>query len=299
MKKILLIVILALGFEMAGQSEFQVSLDTNQIKIGEAIQLQIEAAVPMGSTYLWPTLSDSIRGLEIIERGKIDSTEQGDFIALKQIIRFTSFDSGDVYVPALALKVGEQSFQSDSSLIRVFFPELKADQDYYDIKAPREIPFNYWLILWYALGALALGLLIYFIYLKWPRKTVLVEEQAPFDPRSPREWALDALKDLEEKELWQKGKEKAYYSELIDILRHFLEREYGMKAMESTAEELIQKLDAKVGESELRSELNTSLRLSAMVKYARQKALPYENEQALNAIRKFVDQHQKEEVNDV
>lgn len=300
MKKFLLFLLLVFGFEMAAQTHFSAKLDTNQIKLGEPIQVKIEATIPEGTAYIWPILSDSLNGIEIIEQGKIDSLEKGGQLILQQEISITSFDSGEVYLPRLELKLGDQVLQSDSSLIRVFFPEIKEDQDYFDIKGPREIPFDYWSLLWYALAIIVLALGIFYLIKKWPKKDL--GELGPVvevDPRSPRQWALDALKDLESQELWQKGEVKAYYSELIDILRHFLEREYGMKAMESTADELIEKLKAKVSSSDMMKELSQSLRLSAMVKYARQKALVHENEQALNAIRKFVDQHQKEESSDV
>ncbi len=299
MKKYLLLLLLATQFGLQAQSEFSIALDTNQIKIGEPIELSLSALVPAKAQLQWPLL-DSATGLTIIERGPIDSLLKGDQIELKQKISLTSFDSGEVYLPALKLIVDEQTYQSDSALIRVFFPQIKEDQDYFDIKDPREIPLNYWLIAAYLLGGLAIVALVIWLIRKYAKRSPQ-SSAAPVieDPRSPVEWALEALSQLETAGLWQQGEEKKYFSELVDILRHFLEREYGMKAMESTADELIQKLENKVRDSELRKELNGSLRLSAMVKYARQKALPHENEKALQVIRQFVEQHQKPQSTDV
>ena len=44
---------------------------------------------------------------------------------------------------------------------------------------------------------------------------------------------------LEKKELWQKGEIKAYYSELTDIARNYIEEAIEIPAMESTTSELI------------------------------------------------------------
>ena len=105
----------------------------------------------------------------------------------------------------------------------------------------------------------------------------------------PIEWALEELNKLEAKGLWQNGKAKAYFSELDEILKIFLERKFGLKALESTAEELIVKIKPLCKEERHFNNLKNSLRLSAMVKFARQQSLPEENVQALDAVRDFVN----------
>lgn len=296
MRKVFLLFLFVFGVGLQAQNEFRVSLDTNQIKIGESIEASIYASIPLNSNYQWPILEDSLSAITLIQSSSIDSTIKEDQLILRQSLSFTSFDSNEVFFPSLEIKFDEQSLSSDSISIKVFFPEIKEDQDYFDIKAPRTIAFDYWLLLWYSLAALGLGLLIYLIVRYWPKKQKK-EAEIPIelDPRSPSQWALDQLRDLERKELWQQDEIKQYYSELIDILRHFLERQYGIKAMESTAEELIEKLENRVTSAALMTELRKSLRLSTLVKYARERGMASEHEQALNSIREFVNQHANSE----
>src|SRR5690606_8174161 len=58
-------------------------------------------------------------------------------------------------------------------------------------------------------------------------------------PRPPHELALEQLALLSAQKLWQNGKTKAYYSELTNILREYIEARFGVTAMEQTTEEII------------------------------------------------------------
>lgn len=292
MKKALSIVLLMLSFVGLAQSNFEARLDTQQIKLGEPIQLDLYAQIPANQTYTWPQLN-KISSITIISEGKIDSSFEGELLKLHQRISFTSFDSGAVYLPSLNLSTENgEVLASDSIPILVYFPDIKAEQDYYDIKGPREIPFDYLIALYWTLAVLALAALLYFLWYKFirNRKSESLKPTAP--PIPPVDWALQALNDLEAKALWQESKFKLYYSELVDILRHFLEKQYGLKTMELTADELSAKLLNYVRDPELYKALKQSIQLSALVKFAKEKPLPEENIRALNTIREFVNLHQ-------
>ena len=58
----------------------------------------------------------------------------------------------------------------------------------------------------------------------------------------PHEWAIKALDELAEKKLWQQGEIKEHYTELTAILREYLERRYGIHAMEQTSDEILVQL---------------------------------------------------------
>lgn len=292
MRKALSIFLIMLSFVGLAQSGFEARLDTQQIKLGEPIQLDLYAQIPSNQNYTWPELN-KISTITIISKGKIDSSFEGEQLKLHQQITFTSFDSGAVYLPSLQLSIENgEVLESDSIPILVYFPDIKEDQDYFDIKGPREIPFNYLIALYWTLGALASAGLLYFLWYKFlkNRKTERIKPSEP--PIPPVEWASQALDDLEAKALWQDAKYKLYYSELIDILRRFLEKQYGIKTMELTADELSDKLVNYVREPELYKALKNGIQLSALVKFAKEKPLPEENIRALSAIREFVNLHQ-------
>lgn len=277
-----------LGMSASAQSFFKARVDTQQIKLGEPIQLTVEAEIPAGSDFEWPETFER-PGLTFIERGGVDTLEKGGILRLKQSMRLTSFDSGEVSIPSysLLLENGE-SLETEAIPILVYFPDVKKDQELNDIKGPREIPFNYWILLYWLAGGLALAGLLYWLWKqaqgrKRPELEISPEAQIPAG-----EWAMAALQELEDKELWQAGKTKAYYSELIDILRIYVERKFGLKAMESTADELIVKLKPLVEADSLFQALKIALQNSALVKYAKHHSLPAENTQALEAVRSFI-----------
>ena len=87
------------------------------------------------------------------------------------------------------------------------------------------------------------------------------------------------LNSLEKKELWQHGEIKAYYSELTDIARNYIEEAIEIPAMESTTSELIEglrlaSLKKKMSLSQETIEnLEQVLKQADLVKFAKSKPL--------------------------
>lgn len=296
MKKVLLLFISLCSVLVSAQkTSFSLEADTNSILIGQQINLYLEGKIPAGADYQWPLLPDTISGLSLIEAGEIDSLIENDQLTLRQKLSISSFDSGVVHIPRLALSSGGDSAFSQGFIISVNLAEAQEGNELYDIKGPKEAPIDWLKWLYIVLGTLALIGLIFWLVKRYRNKKQAPEKAAaPSLP--PGEWALQELADLEKRALWQAGKQKQYYSELIDILRHYLEREYSIKAMESTAEELISKIQPlQIGDRHFQA-LSKSLRLSIMVKFAKQQALEYENEEALASVKDFVLRNQQEKV---
>lgn len=288
MKRAFLYITMVWALNLSGQGFFKAIPDTQQIKIGEPILLQLIAEMPENSSFIWPELGQQ-EGIDIISSQGIDSLIKGDVIQVQQELKITSFDSGDVFILPLELVINQKdTLRTDSIPLLVYYPDIKEGQALYDIKSNREIPFNYWLLVYWALAAVTVAALAYWIWKKWPRKSQAKPIETVESRLPPGEWALLELDQLEQKKLWQNDKTKEYYSELIDILRVYLERKFALKAMESTADELVLKIKNLVDEGDLYRDLKQSLQISALVKYARHRSLAEENEKALEAIRSFV-----------
>tara|TARA_R110002050_G_scaffold280921_1_gene428117 strand:- start:12345 stop:13253 length:909 start_codon:yes stop_codon:yes gene_type:complete len=288
MKKVILLFVSLCSSILSAQStSFSLQADTNSILIGEQINLQLKGNIPVKEDYQWPILPDTIKGLSIIEVGSIDSLLENNQLTLTQNISISSFDSGIVHIPGLALVTAIDTAFSQGFIIRVDLAKAQEDKELYDIKDPLDAPFDWLPWLYISIAVLATAFLIYWLVKRYrSKKKAPTREIIPSLPAA--EWALQELSKLEERKLWQEGLQKEYYSELIDILRHFLEREFSIKAMESTAEELIGKISKLELDPESFAALSKSLRLSSMVKFAKQQALPHENEEAFQAIKNFV-----------
>jgi hypothetical protein len=286
-KVALLFLSLCASFSNAQHSEFSVKADTNSILIGEAVLLTLSGEIKVGDPYQWPFLPDTIKGLNVLDQGKIDSLIVKERLTLSQKINITSFDSGFVQIPKLVFLNGNDSALSQGLVIKVSLTQAQEDNELFDIKAPLAPPFNWLPWLYLALAIIAAVLLIVWLFKRFRKKG----HQSKIDnvpSLAPIDWALEQLAILEEKKLWQDGFQKQYYSQLIDILRYFLEREFSVKAMESTAEELIEKLKKLKLDEENFTSLSKTLRLSSMVKFAKQQAQPYEHEESLQAVKNLV-----------
>ena len=122
-----------------------------------------------------------------------------------------------------------------------------------------------------------IGAFVYW-YLKI-RQTKKIEEELY---KTPIEKATSLLNSLEKKELWQKGEIKAYYSELTDIARTYIEEAIEIPAMESTTSELIEglrkaslKKNMKLSQETIEN-LERVLKQADLVKFAKSKPLDFE-----------------------
>ncbi|MEO6037440.1 MAG: hypothetical protein ABIQ93_03435, partial [Saprospiraceae bacterium] len=101
--------------------------------------------------------------------------------------------------------------------------------------------------------------------------------------------ARKKLEVLARKKLWQSGQLKPYYAELTFILREYLQKRYGIPALESTTEETLAYLQQQDFPEALRQPLAETLLQADLVKFA--KSMPPESfhEQALQQVQTLVE----------
>ncbi len=267
---------------------FTANADTNRILIGEQIVVTLKASLPKNSKFTWPVYTDTIKGLELVESGKLDTITSGDEWELTQNLTITSFDSGYVAFPPLLLNIGNQKVTSPAIAIEVGMPTLKPEQELYDIKAPLEPPIDWIPILLWTLGIIALivGIVLLVNWLQKRKRTVKL---TPEQKLTPYEFALWQIREIEKEQLWQAGKTKEYYSRITDVLRLYMERQMGINAMESTADEIIQKIQILALPSELHQSSIELFHLSAMVKFAKKKPGTEEHERSMTVVKAFLN----------
>jgi hypothetical protein len=257
-------------------------VDRNEILIGENINLTIEAIIPPGSNINWISF-DSLSHFELIEKGKIDSTDTTGGKSYRQNFVITSFDSGTHFIPALPFTVNNKKIFSDSIRVEVGFSKLDPAQDYHDIKDIVDIPNpNVVYIIWYllVLTVLSTALLIYLLLKKKIIVETVQEPAVPVSKLSPYEEAVKSMEDLKNQKLPESGQTKLFYTRLNDILRLFVLRKLQISSLEKTNEELILQLRELNLSREQFSQLAESLRMSDFVKFA--KYLPGQNDNEQN-----------------
>ena len=270
------------------QVNFRASVDREKILIGETIVLTLEAYMPLGSDIQW-FRADSIPAFEILNLSKLDTMENIDGKKLAQVLSITSFDSGLQYVPPFEILVNNQPFYTDSIGINVSFTPFDPDADYRDIKDIIEVhnpDVKY--IPWALAIAAVLSLAIMLILLLRKRKVSNVVSLPAKPALSPYDEAVLALSSLM-KTKPADADVKGYYSELNDILRNYLSREFRIATFERTNDELIVQLSRLDISKDALFSLAQSLRMIDFVKFAKYRPPETENEKNISTVKKSID----------
>ena len=223
-------------------SQVTSSIDSTKIEIGEQILYKIEVETPPNSLVVFPE-GQSFMPLEMIDSYPIDTIKNKDKYNLIKKYGLTQFDSGAYTIPPQKIIIGDKTFLTDSLKVEVRNVVLDTiNQGMYDIKPIMEVKkmgSNWWKYLLYTLLALAIvgGLLYWFI---WRQKPLTEAEQIALLP--PYDRAKLALKKLDESHYLENEALKDYYSELTFIIRKYLDEKVYDKALESTTDELINRL---------------------------------------------------------
>jgi hypothetical protein len=281
------------------------SLDSAAILTGERTKLHIMVEYRVddgGHTIIWPEIGDTLaNSIEIIAKSSIDTVTdplKNDPYLFRQVLslEITSFDTGFIAIQPLTFVIDGDSVPGNSLLIEVKDPVVDENADIKDIHDILEVELLWWEKLLpylpYFAGAIILGLIIFFIWRKSKRniKVIATESKKEEIKLPAHEKALMEFEKLRQETLWQKGKHKHYYSRLSDISREYLEDRFGIHAKEETSSELIREISRLPLDSVMKSRLESVLKLSDLVKFAKEKPLPHENEDALAVLVNFVQQ---------
>nr|WP_315231125.1 hypothetical protein [uncultured Flavobacterium sp.] len=293
MKKQLYLLLLLLSTAVfAQQKQVVTSIDTIKNKIGAEFKLSIKTTVDTSSKVIFPKLKN-FGALEVIQSYPIDTVKMDGRYELIKKYGLTQFDSGRYVVPSIKIFIDRKPFMTDSLLVEVANVQVDTlKQKMFDIKdiAPADNPIGDWwkYLLIFAL-IIGIGAFIYWFIKKLQEKKLQEEIY-----KTPIEKATSLLDTLEKKELWQKGEVKAYYSELTDIARNYIEEAIEIPAMESTTSELIQGLRAASVKKkmtlsqEIIENLERVLKQADLVKFAKSKPLDFEITEDRNKIQKAI-----------
>lgn len=226
-------------FQNAFGQKVNAIVDTTEIRIGEEILYTINVEADSTDVVLFPE-AQSFGALEIIESYKVDTTFKATKYRLIKKYGLTQFDSGHYTIPPQHVNINNQLFATDS--INVEVRNVVVDtlqQKMFAIKPPVKVknpPFDWVKLLTWLIPILLLaGLIYYFIRRRKQKKEA--EKQLP-----PYEEAIVALQKLDNSQLLKENKSKEYYSSLTEIVKRYLDREVDETALESTSDELINRL---------------------------------------------------------
>ena len=276
LKLYILLFLSSIGFAQS----LETKIDTTKNKIGAQFTLSLKVKSNTKTVVVFP--KDKTFGtFEVIESYPIDTVKEESKFELIKKYGLIQFDSGKYVIPRLPVLVNKKQFLSDSIKVEVF--NVKVDtlkQKMYDIKPIIEAkrPFGNWW--YYLLGLLLLVGLGYIGYRLFKKYQKPKSEEIVYS--TPIEKATALLQLLEKKQHLQKGEIKAYYSEMTDIARDYIEEAIEIPAKESTTSELIVTLRQAASKRKLKlskevvESLERVLKQADLVKFAQSKPLDFE-----------------------
>lgn len=251
------------------------SIDTTKIKIGEQITYRIQVESDTTDLVVFPE-GQTFMPLEMIESYKVDTTKNKAKFQLIKTYGLTQFDSGSYVIPKQKIVIGTKTFFTDSLSVDVHTIAVDTTkQNLYDIKpmiAVEKTSSDWWkYVLIGLLIAALIGFLLY--WLIWRKKPLTEEEEIALLP--PYDRAKLALKKLDGSDYLLKDELKDYYSELTFIIRKYLDEKVYDRALESTTDELIQRLNLLSDANQIElgiddiNNIKTILKRADLVKFAK------------------------------
>lgn len=293
----------------AQEISFKATLNKNKILIGEQVIYQLQLEYNGKVALEWPVFSDTlgIKQIEVIGVGEMTESGNEKRVIKQQQITITSFDSGFYAIPPALLIYNGDTIESNPLSLEVHTVEVDTSKAIKDIKEIYEEEFSFseymqsiweWIKEnWYyvAGGVAVIALLLFFLLRKKkPEEKTIPKIILPADVE-----ALQKLKELENKKLWQNGLIKEYYVELSDVVRAYIERRYSVPALEQTTNEIMHNLRFAEMSDGARQNLTIILKTSDLVKFAKEQPVSYENDTAMQKSVQFIEmttiiQHKEE-----
>lgn len=249
-----LLVGLAISYTGFSQSlSIQGKLDRTEIKTGEqaAIDLIIRTNnLEKTRFYLKESNQSGEAPYTIIEFGAIDTVNiEGNLKEITAKLILTSFDSTLITIPPIVVESPEGTAETAPQALKVTQPQVDSThpENFRDIKNPwditlsltdwLEVIFTSW-ILWCLISVLIIGYIIY----KWiTRKKTIEAPILSVEPLSLIERIRNQLTLLEEKHLPEQELFKEFYSELVSIIKDYLDNSRAWNTLEMTSSQLLEK----------------------------------------------------------
>jgi len=286
-----------------GPLTVHVRADKTKMTIAETFLLEFEAAIEPGFEVQMPKVDKVLENFGIVDWDNLgNKLDENNNIVSRYRYRLEPFLSGTFPIPAFTFQftdvnnTEEKTYELTTEPIDIEVTSLLGEQraklviaDIEDVVGmPKKS--SYW-PLW-ALGIVAIiATVSFWFYLRRKGATELVRIFKP-----AHEIAYDRLRDLVKKDLVKKGKIKEFYEEISNILRHYIEHRFNLRAPERTTEEfLIELATADILGTDDKTDLGEFLKLSDLVKFAKHNPTKEQIQKTFDLVKNFIEKTKSDE----
>ena len=226
---------------LLAQPSISFELEPREITVGDPVEMVLRLKVDEKAIVQWPR-QDDLSPAEIL---KIDTLSAA---GEERAIRYTVsvFEPGSSELPDLPIAIQYEDHidtvwidPGTIEVISIIEPEDSLS-GIRDIKPPIRLAWTWRDALPYVIAFVIVILLGIAGYLLWRHHRRLQGELPVYVPPPPPPYttALRRMENLRLKKLWQGGYIKEYYSELTEIIKHYIGGRFGINAPEMTTMEL-------------------------------------------------------------
>lgn len=291
-----------LGIRCAAQTTFirgMASADT--IVVGQPFDYHLFLTIPKDYHVEWKQFNDTLSGsIDVINVGEVTTTpiDDSDNVKMSQHLTLTSFDTGYVYIPEIAITYSISLEDSIRHTLRTSEKELyvrtiavDTTQAFRPIKGVMRQGITAKEIFpWIAILLVVAGLVYLIIYRKKHAKKKEHVEEEKKKPVVPAIITARAkLAEMKEGESWNNANTKEYYTDLTDIAREYLEGQFEIDAVEMTTDEIMRAVHAMNINGTAKSKLQETLITADFVKFAKANPSKDQNEESFKDINYFVE----------
>lgn len=306
MKKLCFILLFCMMSFLGIQCDAQVTFlrgrtDVDTIVVGQPFDYQLSLTIPKDYFVEWKQFGDTLsKSIDVIniEDVKTTAINNSDNVIMTQNLTLTSFDTGYVYVPEIAITYSKSlqdsiryTLRTDEKELYVTTVVVDTTEAFRPIKgvmrqgltAKEVFP-------WIAIVIIIAGVVYLIIYLKKHKKTkdVVVEEKKK--PTIPAIITARAkLAEMKDNEVWNTPQTKDYYTDLTDIAREYLEGQFEIDAIEMTTDEIMEAVNRLDLNNLTKSKLQDTLTTADLVKFAKANPSAEQNKQSFSDINNFVE----------
>lgn len=286
-----------------GPLTVHVRADKATITIAETVVLELEATLEPGYEVQMPKVDKVLENFGIVDWDSLGDKldEKGNVVSTYQY-RLEPFLSGTYSIPAFTFAFHDVNSPEDKKYelttepfdieVTSLLGEQRAELQIDDIEDVVEIPQEPSFLWAWALGAVALtGAAGVWLYLRRKRVKELVRIFKP-----AHEIAYERLRALVKENLVGAGKIKEFYERISDILRHYIEHRFSLRAPERTTEEFLFELAGTdvLSESDKES-LGQFLQHCDLVKFARHEPATEQIQETFDLVKDFIEKTKSDE----